>query len=96
MSDDWSREETDDPLYPDRRNFYKVERWNKDGLHIEEMLAGNNLDKARTISAPDYQQILARHSIPSRWIVVQAAVAHVNAFDNCKTYRRAALMWDQA
>ena len=22
MTDDWSREETDDPLYADRRNFY--------------------------------------------------------------------------
>jgi hypothetical protein len=25
--DDWSDEETDDPLYTDRRNFYKVEKW---------------------------------------------------------------------
>jgi hypothetical protein len=24
---DWSAEETDDPLYADRRNFYKVEKW---------------------------------------------------------------------
>jgi hypothetical protein len=24
---DWSDEETDDPLYADRRNFYKVENW---------------------------------------------------------------------
>jgi hypothetical protein len=23
---DWSAEETDDPLYADRRNFYKVEK----------------------------------------------------------------------
>jgi hypothetical protein len=27
MSDSWSYEETDDPLYADRRNFYKVEKW---------------------------------------------------------------------
>ena len=26
MTDDWSSEETDDPLYADRRNFYKVEK----------------------------------------------------------------------
>jgi hypothetical protein len=26
MPDDWSDEETDDPLYTDRRNFYKVEK----------------------------------------------------------------------
>jgi hypothetical protein len=30
MPDNWSDEETDDPLYADRRNFYKVDsppRW---------------------------------------------------------------------
>jgi hypothetical protein len=27
MTDNWSTEETDDPLYADRRNFYKVEKW---------------------------------------------------------------------
>jgi hypothetical protein len=31
MSDDWSHEETDDPLYADQRNFYKVEKWSRDG-----------------------------------------------------------------
>jgi hypothetical protein len=38
MTDDWSAEETDDPLYADRRNFYKVEKWSKDGQPIEELL----------------------------------------------------------
>lgn len=28
MPDDPAHEETDDPLYADRRNFYKVEKWN--------------------------------------------------------------------
>jgi hypothetical protein len=28
------REETDDPLYADRRNFYNVEKWSKDGLQV--------------------------------------------------------------
>lgn len=47
---DWSDEETDDPLYADRRNFYKVEKWSRDGLRVELMLyAGNNLDKARRV-----------------------------------------------
>jgi hypothetical protein len=47
---EWSDEETDDPLYADRRNFYKVEKWSRDGLRIEQLLyAGNNLDKARGI-----------------------------------------------
>jgi hypothetical protein len=47
---DWSAEETDDPAYADRRNFYKVEKWSRDGLRVELMLfAGNNLEKARRI-----------------------------------------------
>ena len=46
----WSDEETDDPVYADRRNFYKVEKWSRDGLRVELMLyAGNDLDKARRI-----------------------------------------------
>lgn len=46
----WSHETTDDPVYADRRNFYKVERWTKDGLHVSELLyAGNDLEKARAI-----------------------------------------------
>ena len=34
---DWSpsAEETDDPLYADRRNFYKVETCSRDGLRVE-------------------------------------------------------------
>jgi hypothetical protein len=31
----WSDEETDDPHYADRRNFYKVEKWSRDGLRVE-------------------------------------------------------------
>ena len=48
--DDWSHEGTDDPLYADRRNFYKVEKWSADGLRLEELLfAGNSLGKAQGI-----------------------------------------------
>jgi hypothetical protein len=50
IKDDWSSEETDDPLYADRRNFYKVEKRSKDDMRVVELLyAGNNLDKARRI-----------------------------------------------
>jgi hypothetical protein len=43
-------EETFDPLYADERNFYKVEKWTKDGSKVDRMLyAGNNLDRAREI-----------------------------------------------
>jgi hypothetical protein len=31
---DWSDEETDDPLNADRRNFYKVEKWSRDGHRV--------------------------------------------------------------
>jgi hypothetical protein len=31
----WSDEETDDPHFADRRNFYKVEKWSRDGLRVE-------------------------------------------------------------
>jgi hypothetical protein len=36
----------------DHRNFYKIEKWTKDGSKVEHMLyAGSNLDKAREIFA---------------------------------------------
>jgi hypothetical protein len=35
-----------------QRNFYKVEKWIKDGSKVDHMLyAGSNLDKAREIFA---------------------------------------------
>ena len=34
---DWSDEETDNPLYVDR-NFYKVEKWTKDGTKIDHAM----------------------------------------------------------
>jgi len=43
-----SDEETDNPLLADDRNFYKVEKWTKDGAKVECLLyAGSNLDKAQ-------------------------------------------------
>ena len=43
-------EETDNPLLADDRNFYKVEKWTKDGSKVDRMLyASSNLDKARQI-----------------------------------------------
>ena len=47
---DCADEQTDDPLYADDRNFYKVEAWSRDGMRIDALLyAGNSLDKAREI-----------------------------------------------
>ena len=49
---DWSDEETNDPLVADVRNFYKVEKWMRDGEKVDSLLyAGNNLDKTRDIFA---------------------------------------------
>ena len=46
----WQDEQTDDPLYADDRNFYKVEAWSRDGMRIDALLyAGNNLRKAQEI-----------------------------------------------
>jgi hypothetical protein len=61
---DWSDEETDDPLYANRRNFYKVEKWSRDGLWVELMLyAGNNLDKARRI----FERTIKRMRVLDEW-----------------------------
>jgi hypothetical protein len=50
--DDWSDEETDNPIYADERNFYKVEKWTRDDMQVDRLLyAGNNLTKARDIFA---------------------------------------------
>jgi hypothetical protein len=32
------REETEDPLYADKRNFYKVEKWTRDGTKVDSLL----------------------------------------------------------
>ena len=52
MPDDWSDEETFDPLYADDRNFYKVEKWTFDGTKVDSLLyTGNNLRRAQEIFA---------------------------------------------
>jgi hypothetical protein len=49
---DWSEEETDNAFVADERNFYKVEKWTRDGSKVDSLLyAGNNLDKARDVFA---------------------------------------------
>jgi hypothetical protein len=63
---DWSDEETDNPLNADDRNFYKVELWTKDKQPVLRMLyGGSNLDKARTIFA-NYIRIRPRARITIR------------------------------
>jgi hypothetical protein len=43
-------EETTDPLVADARNFYKVEKWTRDGTKVDSLLyAGNSLGRARAV-----------------------------------------------
>ena len=43
-------EETTDPLVADVRNFYKVEKWTRDGTKVDSLLyAGNSLGRARLV-----------------------------------------------
>ena len=56
---DWSHEETNEPLIADARNYYKVEKWTMDGSRIERLLyAGSNLDRAREIFVTTIKQRL--------------------------------------
>jgi hypothetical protein len=49
---DWSDDETDDPLIADNRNFYKVEKWTRDGMKVDSLLyAGDNLSKVQEVFA---------------------------------------------
>jgi hypothetical protein len=46
----WAEEQTDNPFYAGDRNFYKLEKWTKDGSKVHNLLyAGNNLEKARNL-----------------------------------------------
>ena len=59
VPDLWSEppEETNNPLLADELNYYKVEKWTKDGTKIDRLLyAGNNLDKARELFAEEVKR----------------------------------------
>ena len=50
MTDQWSDEQRDDPQYADQRDFYKVEKWSRDGMRIEQMIyADSSLGKVQAI-----------------------------------------------
>jgi hypothetical protein len=46
---------------------------------------------ARVVVAPDHKQLLARRAVPARRVFVKAAVANVQAINDGKAKRRAAL-----
>ena len=50
MTDQWSDEQPDDPQYADQRDFYKVEKWSRDGMRIKQMLyADSSLGKVQAV-----------------------------------------------
>jgi hypothetical protein len=63
------------PLIADQRNFYKVEKWTRDGMQVDRLLyAGNNLTKERDIFAEAVKHrprirltIRQRTRVLSRW-----------------------------
>jgi hypothetical protein len=65
----WSDEETDDPLYADGRNFYKVEKWSRDWMRVELMLyAGDDPDKARRMfEQTTVRRLGLRHARQQVW-----------------------------
>jgi hypothetical protein len=68
-----SAEETNDPLIADHRNFYKVEKWTKDGSKVDRMLyASSDLDKAREVfAAAIYHRPRIRLTIRQRTHVLE-------------------------
>ena len=73
MSNFWPVEETDNPLYADDRNFYKVEKWTKDGSKVDRMLyAGSNLG-GHQASARIRLTIRQRTRVLERWPAIDLA-----------------------
>jgi len=72
-----SAEETNDPLIADHRNFYKVEKWTKDGSKVDRILyAGSDLDKAREVfAAAIYHRPRIRLTIRQRTHVLEQCPA---------------------
>jgi hypothetical protein len=46
---------------------------------------------ASLMIAPDHKEVIAWRGIPPGWIIVNAAIAHVDAIDDAIAYRTAAL-----
>ena len=67
------RDQPREPLIANDRNYYKVEKWTKDGSKVERMLyAGSNLDKAREIfTAAIYHRPRIRLTIRQRSHVLE-------------------------
>jgi hypothetical protein len=68
-----SDEETNDLLIADHRNFYKVEKWTKDGSKVDHMaICRQQLDEAREVfAAAIYNRPRIRLTIRQRTQVLE-------------------------
>ena len=81
MADDWTHQQTDNAEFADQRNFYKVEKWTKDGSKVERLLyAGNDLDMARELFREAVSQrprirltIRQRSRVLEQWPAIELA-----------------------
>lgn len=63
---DRANEETDSLFYADQRNFFKVEKWTKDGARLDGLLyAGSSLVKAREIFFDGHQPPATNKAVSS-------------------------------
>jgi hypothetical protein len=48
----WSDEQTDEPLYADDRNFYTVEAWSREGMRIDALryAAATSIRREKSLS----------------------------------------------
>jgi hypothetical protein len=68
-----SDDETNDPVIADHLNFYKVEKWTRDGSNVDHMLyAGSSLDKAREVFAA-----AIKHAYPANHPAADASAGAV-------------------
>ena len=89
---DWSHEETNDPLHADRRNFYKVEKWSRDGQRVEEMLFAGE----QPIEGPAYLRAVRDVNVPVAFLrsaewqpdLKTCAIKRTDLFRQSRMYHR--------
>jgi hypothetical protein len=84
MSERWSDEETDDPLYADRRNFYKVEKWTEDEQRSRRTRIGadpKSLSEGRARA-----DLLASRTVYRTYIRLAAGKVPVSAHRNASNH----------
>ena len=78
-----SAKQTSDPSIADHRNFYKVEKWTKDGTKVDHLLyAGSNVGEAREAFAeaiyhkPGIRLTIRRRAhVLKQWLIARRSCA---------------------